>query len=479
MNDAEIRRRLQAAIGEYAYPPDLSARAAVRLREPVEQPRAAWLLAAVATALAIALVATIVLGSNALRHRVSVPVATPPPSGSPTRESCTAYTQYNQQTPSIKMMSSSIGWAAGGLRTTDGGATWRDMSPAALRSGMPAPAVTNRLYPPGFKDFYLDASHGWEFRTYGSSGACFDRAEVFSTSDGGQAWRQSQAIALALPAGWDAVPVSIQFIDANHGWLELYAGQLHRVQGFVGPVLVPARQQTRIYATSDGGLNWRLLSTLKAADFGVTTDARCEFGLGNVALTSIGTGTIEVSCAGQAPKLLVTADGGKTWVAKTVDVSFSALCPCSTQFDHVFDSEHLIVNVTGGSSAATLITADGGQTWQALSMPGSPYVLAVDYVDLGDWWAVVTEPSWQKGQPTNDWLYRTADGGRTWTLVQTGLPLGYPVDELDFIDAQHGLAAQMQGASTGPPIGPGEEILVTSDGGRTWRVVTEQFMQPA
>lgn len=472
MNDREIRQRLRGAIGEFSYPPDLSARTAARLRQPLERQPGSWILAAVGAVLAVAVVAAIFAGGYALRAHLIVPVK-PPTIHAPAAAPCPNYTQLNQQVPALKMSSPTTGWAAGGLKTTDGGATWRDMSPGELRAGMPAPAVSNALYPPGFKDFYLDADHAWEFRTYASTTTCIDHAAVFATSDGGRTWRASQTISFGLPPAWGGVTMDFQFVDASHGWVLIAAGRWQLLPGGWGDGV--AAPEDLLYATSDGGLTWRLVSTLKPAEFGTSISKTCPFGLGGLTFTASDKGWMEVDCAGQSPELLVTTDGGVTWAPKAVDVgSFSSLCPCSTQFEHVFDSGHLILNVIAGNTALTLVTSDGGKTWQTMAgWPPTGTVIVVDYLNFDQWWAVVTEPSWQKGTPTHDWLYRTTDSGRSWTLVATGLPLGFPVDQLAFVDDVHGLALQSPGASTGPPLGPGEEVLVTSDGGRTWKKVAD------
>ena len=470
MNDAEIRRRLHAALGEPSYPPDLPARAASRLRVPVEPTRAGWVLAVVAAVLAIAVVATILLGVNAFHKQARIPVA-PQNHRVPGAAACLGYTQLYQPASSITMANPSTGWADGGLRTTDGGATWKDMSPTALRSGLPQPAASNSLYPPGFKFFALDASHAWEFRTFTSATNCADHGQAFATKDGGRTWHQSQAIPFGLPAGWGGVTMALQFVDPSHGWVWIVAGPWGRIPGWGDGVL---GQEGLLYSTRDGGLTWRLVSTLTSGQFGLSTSNNCTLGLGNPEFVSSEKGWMEVACGSRSAQLLVTQDGGASWQPYTLPVSsFAALCPCSTQLVHVFDAAHLIVQVNAGNTAVPeMTTSDGGRTWQMLPRgPGGGVEFQVDYEDALDWWAVTSEPTWQKGLPTNDWLYRTTDGGATWTLVQTGLPLGYPVDRLVFIDAEHGLAAQAHNASTGAAIGPDEDILVTNDGGHTWRVV--------
>ena len=95
--------------------------------------------------------------------------------------------------PLVKMVSTTTGWALGGLQTTDGGAHWRDTSPSALRDDAPTNLATT-LYPPGYADFYLDAAHAWEVRSYASSTSCVDHISVFVTADGGRSWQQSEPI---------------------------------------------------------------------------------------------------------------------------------------------------------------------------------------------------------------------------------------------------------------------------------------------
>jgi hypothetical protein len=78
MNDAEIRERLRAAVGEQSYPADLSARAETRLKQPPDaeqHPRALGLVAAI---LAIAIVAAL-FGPRLLAYRNTQPRPALPP----------------------------------------------------------------------------------------------------------------------------------------------------------------------------------------------------------------------------------------------------------------------------------------------------------------------------------------------------------------------------------------------------------------
>ena len=90
------------------------------------------------------------------------------------------------------------------------------------------------------------------------------------------------------------------------------------------------------------------------------------------------------------------------------------------------------------------------------------------------WWLLAAQPGWKNNQPARDWLYRTIDGGHSWTLVQTDLPLGTGGVYLKFFDADHGMAVQAQNATNGGPPSQDLEVLTTSDGGHTWTVAVSK-----
>jgi hypothetical protein len=75
--------------------------------------------------------------------------------------------------------------------------------------------------------------------------------------------------------------------------------------------------------------------------------------------------------------------------------------------------------VATGSSV--LESTDAGESWHALGrVPAGWLVDAMTMVDRDHGWAVLFSSPTVNGQPTASGLSRTADGGRTWTLV--GLP---------------------------------------------------------
>ena len=240
--------------------------------------------------------------------------------------------------------------------------------------------------------------------------------------------------------------------------------------------MVPQTTTTaHLYVTSDSGLHWRLTADLLKATTGITTASNCAGRFGDMTFPSPSTGWISITRQQSAqPEILLTVDGGTNWKVQRLPRPAIGNCPCYGVVPLFFDASRGILQVSGDQwGPALYATSDGGQTWRPLpSLPSSGYPLALDFVDANNFWAIVTPPGWTKGNsPTRDWLYRSSDGGGTWKLVQADLPIGFPVSSLLFIDANHGFAAQEQGASTGPPVGSSTEVLATSDGGHTWKLV--------
>jgi photosystem II stability/assembly factor-like uncharacterized protein len=357
----------------------------------------------------------------------------------------------------VKMGSATVGWAKGGLRTTDGGAHWRDVSSSALREGSNA-----ALYPPGYTDFYLDGDHAWQAAIYGANASCSDHVTTFATADGGKTWQQSQPIALHLPGGYQA-GIQMGFTDAQSGWLWLPTGpqsndDMIRLQG----------TQASLYTTSDAGVTWRLGSTLSNSQLqGIPVPSgsqNCTPSIGQVTFSSLSTGWLSLNCS--EVSMLVTRDGGSTWKPASFPVPSSVGCPCYIEQPQFVDGSHGMVTVSGQSglagSSVLLTTSDGGTTWHPAGQPGTGYVLLIAFVDKSNLFALVTPPGWTKLSPDGFELYRSTNGGAAWTLVQSKVPGTWPPGLLQFADANHGWEANVNGAT---------ELLVTADGGKTWKSI--------
>ncbi len=385
--------------------------------------RAAQLALAILVLLALA---AAILGILVAGHRPPIP-----PHGGPV-------------TIPTKMVSPAAGWAEVALseiwRTTDAGANWIEVDP---------PELPDRQYQfwHGYDPaFFLDAGHAWVVETGMQPGGSGLHVSVFGTADGGRHWQQGQSIPLNSPSGMSPV---LYFIDARHGWLVMSETNAEDAEG--SPIL---------YATSDGGLNWRLVSTRSAPLHGWCFPVSITF-------ATVDLGWLVPGCGESNAFLLVTRDGGLTWHASRPQPS--------TTPDGVFDAPIFFSPTAGmvmfhAPQQILLATSDGGLTWTPRSLPES-HPMSVSFADAMRGWAIGTPVKVLPDavNPRADApLYRTSDGGLSWVVVPTDLrqrTQSYLVGSVDFVDQKSGFASAYDMSGTKLM------WLKTSDGGRTWSVV--------
>lgn len=386
------------------------------------------------------------------------------------RPCITQYTELGNSNVSlmpVKYANATTAWAKGGLRTTDGGARWRDVSSAALREGASTP-----LYPPGYTDFYLDADHAWQAGIYGSETTCSDHVTTFATSDGGKSWKQSTPIQLDLPSGYRAGTVQFGFPTAQSGWLFVPMG-IPSNDMWGGP----AATTGYLFETSDGGLAWRRVATLDASPYkGLLSNSKCQSQLGQITFASTTAGWMTLNCVNS--KILVTKDGGVSWTVQSSPIP----CECQLALPNFVDQKHGFMQIYGGGKTPggnnVMATSDGGATWQTLPqvpLPSTIYLMGLTFADANNLWALVTPPGWNKGTGGKFSLYHSKDGGQSWSVVQDGLPLGRGAYPLLFADEKHGMVTQSRNATWSldtPNYIDGQDMVlaVTSDGGHTWKI---------
>jgi len=345
------------------------------------------------------------------------------------------------------MLSQTTVWAEGGLLTTDGGAHWRDVSPPALRQDEPT-SLSRAYLPPSYTEFYLDADHAWMARgfNYGSQAVCYDHVVIFATSDGGRSWQESQPIAVQ-PRSVQGLFLNMLFTDAQHGLLWVRQ---------VEPRL-PGGPDFDLYATNDGGRAWRLISQANGVPGPCTGFVSPTVGW------SAGCGLDETSAS-----LEITHDGGVTWQAAQLPVSRACtwFVGPAAFFDQLRAVTYAHENCTGNHHLFE--TSDGGTSWRRLNLPPGG-VTAMGFIDAQNFWAL-TGPAVPKGTwPIPFSLYRSGDGGATWTLFQQETPITLPIN-MQFVDANHGMLAE-EGSCASTPSGCTMDLRVTADGGHTWRLI--------
>ncbi len=292
---------------------------------------------------------------------------------------------------------------------------------------------------------FVDDQHGW---------AVGDRGTIWHTEDAGRHWQLQQS-------GVDDRLSSVVFLDQNVGWA---AG------GHTEPYTHVSRGV--VLHTRDGGRSWnvdRKLSLPAVQQMGFF-DAQRGWAIGQrSALFPSG--------------VFATSDGGQSWSALPavasddwltggfVDPHTGALAgrqsalavirrravePQSPNFGlRALRQMRLIAPAKGwlvGDGGLVLQTHDLGRSWQVPEGSFPPGMR--DHFDFRAL-AVRGPACWVAGTPGTR-VFRTADGGVTWSAGDTGQTL--PIRALEFVDARTGWAAGDLGI-----------ILITTDGGQTWQ----------
>ncbi len=105
-----------------------------------------------------------------------------------------------------------------------------------------------------------------------------------------------------------------------------------------------------------------------------------------------------------------------------------------------------------GSRSTVIHSTDGGTSWRVDTIPGGTF----DVRSVHARSATVAHVAATAGR-----IWRTTDGGRTWSLRYQATDTTVFLDAIDFWDDQHGIVM-------GDPMGGRFFLLVTEDGGDTW-----------
>ncbi|TWD23902.1 photosystem II stability/assembly factor-like uncharacterized protein [Streptomyces sp. T12] len=279
----------------------------------------------------------------------------------------------------LAAVSRNTAWAAGTLgtvlRTTDGGRTWRDVSPPG------ADALQ-------FRDVEAFDARRAVVLAIGEG----EDSRVYRTDDGGATWTET----FRNPdtrAFYDC----LTFFDHRHGLA----------------MSDPVDGRFRILSTRDGGRSWAVLP-----DTGMppALDGEAGFAASGQCLVSSGPKDVWLATGGAArARVLHSADRGRTWTV--TDTTIPAGDPARGVFALAFRDRHHGLAVGGDfnpgqiSPDAAARTSDGGRTWR--SAAGSPPAYR-----SGVAWLPHSRTDALAVGPTGTDL--TTDGGRTWRTVDTG-----------------------------------------------------------
>lgn len=352
----------------------------------------------------------------------------------------------------IDMLTLSEGWAIGSapgdandhvLRTTDGGLTWRDVSP-------PEPAAAAASSRAAVGEF-RDSLAGWV--TYYARDVSTEAAAlVWRTSDGGATWLPGTPLDMS---DMEFFAISdLYFASATNGWLMAHVGA-----GMNHDYVV-------VFSSADGGQTWtRVVDPFEVAD-DVLQQSCLKTGLVFLNPT---TGWATGDCQGVAPGLFFqrSDDGGRTWrqqdlpaPAQRLDAFERQDGGCGTYNLVAFPPGEVVVAVTCIRYAETLevrhflyASADGGATWSSSPLPARDYA----WLDRMTGWAI--DPADPNNPAALRRLYQTTDGGQTWPEINT---MAWTA-QLDFVDPANGWALARAGEETA--------LVQSANGGASWALL--------
>ncbi|RFU87204.1 oxidoreductase [Streptomyces triticagri] len=270
-------------------------------------------------------------------------------------------------------------WVAGAegtvLRTSDGGRSWRDVSPPGA-SGLE------------FRDVEAFDTRRAVVLAIGEG----DASRVLRTDDGGATW--TETFRNDEPG---AFYNCVSFFDRRNGLA----------------VSDPVDGRFRILATSDGGRSWRVLPDSGMPD---ALPGEAGFAASGQCLVTAGARDAWLSTGGgDHARVLHSRDRGRTWEAAAATIP--AGDPARGVFGLAFRDRHHGLAVGGDftpelpSPHAAAVTGDGGRSWRPSDQPPPAYRSGVAWLPHSRSAALAVGPTGTD---------LTRDGGRTWETVDTG-----------------------------------------------------------
>ncbi|MBD0372066.1 MAG: oxidoreductase [Pyrinomonadaceae bacterium] len=251
---------------------------------------------------------------------------------------------------------------------------------------------------------------------------------------------------------------------ASAGWVPQASGVTVRFRGVsaVSRSVAWASGDKGTYArTVDGGMTWRAGAVPGATELDFRdVDA---FDADTAYLLSIG--------EGEKSRIYKTTDGGKSWT-----LQFKSNRP-QAFFDSMafWDRDHgIAVSDPVEGRFLIITTSDGGRTWKEMPADGMPQALQGEGAFAASGTCITVEGKrnvwFGTGGPEGARVFRSTDGGRTWTVAKTPVISGKAagIFSVAFWNAKQGVVV---GGDYTKEREARNNVAVTSDGGRTWSLI--------
>jgi photosystem II stability/assembly factor-like uncharacterized protein len=217
--------------------------------------------------------------------------------------------------------------------------------------------------------------------------------------------------------------------------------------------------------TSNGGATWTS-GTIDVGDPTLTIS-----NVSGVSATTAWAGALVSTPTDGLGAVYKTVDGGMTW---TPQQFFSTSGQSFLNFVHAFDANNAVAGGDPeGNEFELYTTSNGGTTWTRVSAASLPNPLANEYGYSGGYYAVGNNIFFYTGKGR---IYKSTDKGVTWTIAFTGSTVslsdfgGTAVNgDMAWSDANRGVVLKRNYIGTTPS---SISLYRTTDGGTTWSPVT-------
>jgi photosystem II stability/assembly factor-like uncharacterized protein len=337
------------------------------------------------------------------------------------------------QLDEIHMVSRTEGWGIRGayvLTTSDGGQTWREVTPNVDQA--------DTIY-----GAFLDKQTAWII--FSNTGHVDQVLKVYYTIDGGQNWSLNPGPPITTTVMGDSTWAQFAVLDARNVWIMLRGVYVGAGTHF----------NHELFRTTDGGITWNSLDGQISSDYTGMVFADTMTGLRTLQTTgAYGPG---------APAFELTTDGGVNWENRELPPPsdapdlFNQYPYCETYQPVLLSPQsiHMLVgcfeyHVPPQQFTSYLYnTQDGGATWTMIHLPDKVH----GWQDRLVWFG--TNNALLLGRE----IYASKDAGSTWTDVAT---VNWDA-QFSFVDPQVGWAVARAN---------GQIALVrTTNGGHTWNEV--------